>query len=141
MEEGRVQATLAHRQAILFNRQPELTVVIGEAALRQEVGGSQVMREQFRHLAELSSGHAWLTVRILPFSAGAHAAGDGGAFSVLHFSETPGLGLVHVSGASGGICMDDTAAIAAYAKTFSHVTWYALTREQSQAKFRELARR
>lgn len=141
MEEGRVEAALLYRQTILFERQPELTVVIGEAALKQQVGGDQVMREQFGRLVELSSEFAWLTVRILPFSAGAHAAGDGGAFSVLHFSETPGLGLVHVSGASGGICLDDAAAIAAYAKTFSHVTWYTLTREQSLVKFRELARR
>jgi hypothetical protein len=117
-----------------------MTVVIGKAALKQQVDGRQVMREQFEHLSELSSEHDWLTIRILPFSAGAHAAGDGGAFSVLHFSDTPGLGLVHVADTSGGICLDDAPAIAAYAKTFSHVTWYTLTREQSHVKFHELAR-
>jgi transcriptional regulator with XRE-family HTH domain len=140
MERQRVEAALFYRQTILFDRQPELTVVIGEAALKQQIGGSQIMCEQFEHVAELSSKHDWLKIRVLPFNAGAHAAGDGGAFSVLHFSETPGLGLVHVSGASGGICLDDAGSIAAYAKTFSHVTWYTLTPEQSLVKFRELAR-
>src|SRR4029077_3899764 len=83
MEEGRVAATIAYRQAILCGRERELTVVIGEAALKQQVGGRKILREQFEHLAELSSEHDWLTIRILPFNAGAHAAGDGGAFSVL----------------------------------------------------------
>ena len=139
MEDGRVAATLFYRQAILFDRQPELTVVLGEAALKQQVSDRQGRREQFEHLVELSSAYDWLTIRVLPFSAGAHAAGDGGAFSVLHFGETPGLALVHVSGASGGICLDDAAAIAAYAKTFSHLIWYTLTSEQSYVKFHEMA--
>jgi len=140
MERQRVEAALFYRQSILFDRQPELTVVLGEAALKQQIGGRQVMREQFEHLSELSHEHDWLTIRVLPFNAGAHAAGDGGAFSVLHFSETPGLGLVHVSGAAGGICLDDAESIAAYVRTFSHVTWYTLTREQTHVKFHELAR-
>lgn len=140
MERRRVEAALFYRQTLLFDRKPEMTVVIGEAALKQQVGDSRIMREQYEHLAELSNDSDWLTIRVLPFSAGAHAAGDGGAFSVLHFNEMPGLGLVHVAGASGGICLDDTDSIAAYAKTFSHVTWYTLTREQSHVKFRELAR-
>jgi transcriptional regulator with XRE-family HTH domain len=139
VEEGRVAAAVACRQAVLFGREPEVTVVIGEAALKQQVGGRQILREQFGHLAELSSEHDWLTVRILPFSAGAHAAGDGGTFSVLHFSQIPETGLVHVSGAAGGICLDDTAAVAAYTKTFSRMTSSTLTRQQSRVKFRELA--
>jgi transcriptional regulator with XRE-family HTH domain len=141
MEESRVQATLAHRQVILFDRRPEVAVVIGEAALRQQVGDRVIMHEQLEHLAKLTDKHAWLNIRILPFSAGAHAGGDGGAFSVLHFSELLELGLVHVSGASGGICLDDGSSIAAYTKAFTHLTWYTLSCGESQTKFLTLAKR
>lgn len=141
LEESRVQVMLAHRQSILFNRQPDVMVVIGEAALRQQVGDRVVMREQFAHLAQLSSEHAWLNIRILPFSAGAHAGGDTGAFSVLHFSALAELGLVHVSGASGGICLDDASWITAYTKTFIHLSPYALSHGQSLTRFNELAKR
>jgi hypothetical protein len=141
MEESRVQATLAHRQTILFDRQPDVMVVIGEAALRQQVGNRKVMSEQLEHLAKLSDQHAWLNIRILPFSAGAHAGGDSGAFSVLHFNELSELGLVHVSGASGGICLDDAPSIAAYVRTFTHLSWYALNCGDSQTKFLTLAKR
>jgi hypothetical protein len=141
MEESRVQAMLAHRQAILFDRHPEVAVVIGESALRQQVGDRVVMREQFEHLAKLTDEYAWLNIRILPFRAGAHAGGDGGAFSVLHFSELLELGLVHVSGTSGGICLDDASSIAAYTKAFTHLTSYTLSRRDSQTKFLTLTKR
>jgi hypothetical protein len=139
MEALRVEATLTHRQPRLHGRQPDLTVVIGEAALKQQVGSSSVMREQLKHLAQLGGEHAWLTIRMLPFASGATPGGDAGAFSLLQFSEMPGLGLIHVAGPTGGMCLDDAGAIAAYARTFNQLTWYTLTREQSQAKFFALA--
>lgn len=49
---GRVADVLAARQrAVLGAEQPELVMVIGEAALRQQVGGAKVMREQIARLA------------------------------------------------------------------------------------------
>jgi Domain of unknown function (DUF5753) len=141
LEEERVQAIVAHRQAALLSRKPEVTVILGEAAVRQQVGDRVLMREQFAHLHALSRAHAWLTIRILPFSAGATAGSDTGAFSLLHFEDMPEVGVAHLAGASGGIYLDDPALIAAYAKTFSHLAWYTSTREQSLAKFHELAAR
>ena len=138
-EESRVEVTLAHRQAILFSRRPDVQVVIGEAALRQQVGDRLVMDRQCEHLVRLSSSHPWLDIRVLPFSVGAHAGGDSGAFSVLRFSELTELGLVHVAGASGGLCLDDAPSVASYAKTFTHLSSCALSREQSLAMFSELA--
>jgi hypothetical protein len=42
-------------------------------------------------------------------------------FSVLRFSRVPSLGLVHVDGPAGGICLDTPAAVAAYTTTFTHL--------------------
>ena len=71
---GRVAEVLAARQrAVLGAEQPELVMVIGEAALRQQVGGAKVMREQFARLAALSADSDRVTILVLPFASGAHA--------------------------------------------------------------------
>jgi len=56
---------------ILGDRQTELAVVIGEAALHQVVGGTRVMRAQLARLAEMSGTYSKITIQILPFAAGA----------------------------------------------------------------------
>jgi transcriptional regulator with XRE-family HTH domain len=136
--EWRVGAAIA-RQKLLSERRPDLQVILGEAALRQQIGSLRDMREQFIRLHTLAS-EPGQNIRILPFRAGAHAAGDSGGFSVLHFDQTPELGLVHISGASGGICLDDADSTTAYGKVFSHLHRHTLTREQTIARFHELAR-
>jgi hypothetical protein len=77
----------------------------------------------------------------VPFSAGTSAAGGSGAWSVLGFSETPDLGLVHVSGPGGGICLSEPSATTAYAEVFAHMSGFSLSTEQSALRLRQLARR
>ena len=113
LTEIRVQAVIARHQAIMFDHQPDVTVILGEAALRQQVGGPDVMRQQFAHLAAVGRAHAWLTIHLLPFSAGAHAASDSGAFSLLRFDDMPDVGVAHLAGPAGGVYVDDTPVIAA----------------------------
>jgi transcriptional regulator with XRE-family HTH domain len=139
--EARVQAIITHRQPVMFSRKPRVTVILAESALRQQAADEAVMRGQYRHLTALAGAHAWLDIRLLPFSAGTAAGGDAGAFSLLRFSEIPELGLAHVPGPGGGICLDDRALIASYARTFDRLAGYAATREQTLATLRELAGR
>ncbi|WP_328338179.1 helix-turn-helix domain-containing protein [Streptomyces violaceus] len=71
------------RQRIL-HRQPgtaQLWAVIDEAALRRPVGGPAVMRAQLRHLIEICR-LPQVTVQILPFLSGGHAA-EGGPVTIL----------------------------------------------------------
>lgn len=135
-----VEATIARQEAILHKRRTDCTVVLGEAALRQQVGDTDVHRQQLTCLADLSTRCPWLTIGILPLTADAHAAGSGG-FSVLRFEETPALGLVHVSGPDGGICLDDDAATSSYTDVFTQLSRFALSPEQSAEQFRRLATR
>jgi transcriptional regulator with XRE-family HTH domain len=139
-EDATIAATLAHQHAALHDRNVDLVVVIGEAALHQEIGSAEVMRAQLRYLAELGSGYPHVTIRVLPFSAGAHAAGGGGEFSILQFSQVPAFGLVHVAGPSGGICLDDPAVVAAYVRTFTQLRLFSLGPDESARKLREMAR-
>lgn len=62
------------RQRILHRRPAaQLWAVIDEAALRRAVGGAATMRAQLRHLIDMCR-HPQVTVQVLPFTAGGHAA-------------------------------------------------------------------
>lgn len=136
-----VDAALAHQEAVLHERGPTLTVVIGEAALRQRAGGADVMRAQLRHLAGLADSNPQVTIRLLPFTAGAPSAGGTGGFTVLQFGQVPVLGLVHVAGPSGGICPDSPAASAKYLRAFTHLESLSLSPEASARRIRQFSTR
>jgi transcriptional regulator with XRE-family HTH domain len=141
-ENAVVEAAVEYRAATLFDRQPDCTIILGEAALRQQVDSPTILRAQLAHVAELSGpDYPWLTIRVLPFSVGAPAAGGSGAWSVLQFRGLPDLSVVHVSGPSGGICLSEPSATTAYAKVFAHTSWFSLNPEQSAQRLRQFARR
>lgn len=137
--ERAVAAMLARQQAILGDRKPDIHVVIGEAALRQEVGGPEVMKGQLGQLAGLSGDSGAVTVQILPFSSGAHAATGVGSLAILQFAEAPGLGLVHVGGATGGVCLESQADLAVHARVFEQLRAFALSPAESALHLRGLA--
>ncbi|WP_433351710.1 helix-turn-helix domain-containing protein [Microtetraspora malaysiensis] len=81
----RVIARMA-RGALLTRSAPvTFHAVISEAAVRQLVGGREVMREQLEALVTASM-RANMHLQVLPFSAGAHAGLDG-TFVILGFGE------------------------------------------------------
>lgn len=65
----RVEVRL-HRQERIFGDDPmDMTAVVSEAALRQEIGGPTVHRGQLEHLARVIEGCPNVEVRIVPFTA------------------------------------------------------------------------
>jgi transcriptional regulator with XRE-family HTH domain len=74
------------RQRILHStRPPHLWAVIDEAALRRPVGGPETMRGQLEHLIAVC-GLPHVTVHIMPFESGGHAAA-GGPVTLLRLPE------------------------------------------------------
>lgn len=72
----RVELRMLRQRILHCAHPPHLWAVIDEAALRRAVGGPGTMRGQLRHLiAACELPH--VTVHIMPFSAGGHAAGGG----------------------------------------------------------------
>jgi transcriptional regulator with XRE-family HTH domain len=67
----RVEARLRRQHRLTDPRDPfSLTVVISEAALRQQIGGKRVLKNQLIHLADLIEQHPEaLDVRVIPFTA------------------------------------------------------------------------
>lgn len=82
----RVESRLA-RQARLDDPDPiDLTVVIGQTALRQEVGSCEVMAHQLARLAKLSEERReHIKIHVMPYSAGAHPV-IGGGLKILSFN-------------------------------------------------------
>jgi Domain of unknown function (DUF5753) len=122
-----LDAMLTRQQVILGERQTELAVVIGEAALHQAVGGIGVMRAQLARLAETSGTYSQITIQALPFAAGAPPVGGNGPLSILRFADVQSLGVVHLPGPCGGICLHSPSDVASHARAFTLLKASALT--------------
>jgi transcriptional regulator with XRE-family HTH domain len=142
------EAVLARREAVLGERRhalnpraprPAVHLVIGQAALHQEVGSPAVMEEQLRQLARAAADSGRVTVQVLPFESGAHAAAGDGSLEILEFTGVEGLGVVHLGGIGGGVCLEDAADLAAYMEAFQQLRAHALSPAQSALLLRGLA--
>lgn len=140
-----VEVKLARQRIVLAERGPRLEFLIAEAALHQVVGGARVMRQQLTMLASLAdtgpsrSGGVRVSLQVLPFAAGAYAAGCA-SMAILRFSETPGLGVIHLAGLSGGVSLEDQEDLARYVRAFAQLRAAALTPAASARLLREMAR-
>jgi len=140
-----VEVKLARQRIVLAERSPRLEFLIAEAALHQVVGGARVMRPQLTRLASLAgSGGVRVSVQVLPFAAGAYAAGFGSMailrFSETQFSETQGLGVIHLAGLSGGVSLEDQGDLARYVRAFAQLRAAALSPATSARLLRDMAR-
>jgi Domain of unknown function (DUF5753) len=138
-------AVVASRQrVVLTERSLPVEVIIGEAALRNKTDGPLVMRSQHTHLAETAESTGQVTIRLLPFTAGASAlgggGGGGGAFTVLQFGPDSSIGLVHLAGPSGGLFPVGLQAAVGYRGAFEHLLAHALKPEAAARRLRELLR-
>ena len=124
--EDAVTAESARRQAVL-NGSRRLSVILGEGALHQVVGGADVLAGQVRHLIQLSSDFPAITIQVLPFSAGAHAAVGSGSLAILQFPDAPGLGVVYLEALSGGVYLESQADVARYVRAFTLLSAAALS--------------
>ena len=117
------------RQELLDRDEPpRIWCVIDEAALRRQVGGREVMREQLGHLLALTE-RPHVTIQVLPFSKGAHAAAVG-SFAILR-GPTPDLDVVYVDLLSGGLFMEKPQELGRYRLAFEYLSAQALDLESS----------
>lgn len=125
--EAAVAAKAERRQAVLGTSGRRLWVVLGEAALRQAVGGPGVMAGQVSHLVRMIDDFPDLTVQVLPFSAGAHAAAGSASLAILRFADAPSLGVVYLEALSGGVYLESQADVARYIRAFGLLRAAALS--------------
>jgi transcriptional regulator with XRE-family HTH domain len=165
-----MEVKLNRQRIVVAGRAPGLDVVITEGALRQAVGPARVMREQLGRLADLAEAgpadgrpsgdtgagntgagntgagntggeaRSRVSLRVLPFAAGAHAAAGCGSMSLLRFAETPAIGVVHLPALSGGVSLEGRDEVARYTRTFAQLRSAAHTASRSAQLIRSIAR-
>lgn len=123
-----VDIRMKRQELLQRDEPPHLWCVIDEAAIRRAVGGHDVMNEQLRHLLTVSE-LPHVTVQVLPFSAGAHAAAVG-SFAVLG-GPTPELDVVYVDIIGGGLFMEKPRELERYRLAFQYLSAQALDLESS----------
>jgi transcriptional regulator with XRE-family HTH domain len=137
-EVDRRVALRTRRQDVLTRPEPAtLWAVIDEAALRRPIGGNQVMRGQLEHLvrvAELPN----VTVQVLPYSAGGHAAA-GGPFSILRFPELDLPDIVYLEQLTSALYLDKRHDLDQYQAVMDKLSVQAVTPEGTPRLLREIA--
>ena len=130
------QVELARRSA-----PPRQYHVVDEAVIRRHVGISQdpaIMPNQLRHIADRAEREETLTVRLIPFKAGAHR-GLSGPFTLLEFDGAlPDL-LYLDAGRESSLITGSDSRIGEYADDFEVLLENALSAAQSVEFIRQIA--
>ncbi|MFA1541015.1 helix-turn-helix transcriptional regulator [Actinomadura sp. DLS-62] len=108
----RVELRLERRRVFERPEPLKLWAVLDEAVLRRVVGGTDTMRAQIGHLAEMAE-RPNVTVQVLPFAAGGHA-GESGPVTLLRFAEPELPDVVYLEQLTGALYPDRAADIARY---------------------------
>ncbi|MDG9714500.1 helix-turn-helix domain-containing protein [Streptomyces sp. DH10] len=119
------------RQEILTRPKPlHLWAILDESVIRRVVGSPAVMREQLDRLLEANeSPH--ITLQVLPFSKGAHAAALG-SFVIIGGPE-PALDVVYVDFHTGSLFLEKEEELERYRLAFEYLRAQALDMEASSA--------
>jgi len=127
------------RQALLTRPDPpSLWVVLDEAVLRRPIGGLTVMRAQLEHIIEMSQLPN-VTVQVVPFTAGGHAAA-GGQFSVLRFGEYDLPDVVYLEQLTSSLYLDKREIVDSYLAVMERLCIEAATPANSVKTLRAALR-
>ncbi len=139
--ERRVAARMARKELFTRPEPPELWAVLDESVILRPVGGPAVMRDQLRHLIEVSTRpNATVTLQILPLSTGAHP-GMNGPFVILGFQNPKDPPMVHLETATDGLYLEEPSDIERYTLRFNHLVARALGPNESRDMIAGLAER
>ncbi|GAA3081259.1 DUF5753 domain-containing protein [Streptosporangium carneum] len=122
---------LARQRILTRPNPPALWAVMSEAALRNTIGGSSIMREQLLKLCD-TRRLGEVTLQILPFTRGAHP-GMLGPFHLLEFPRPSDIDVAYVEYLTGSIYLEKTEEVRRYRLVFDHLRAAALPPNESLA--------
>ncbi|MFE2378699.1 helix-turn-helix domain-containing protein [Streptomyces sp. NPDC059398] len=121
----RVELRMRRQEFLSTPEAPKVWAILDEGVLRREVGGPDVMREQLRHLIQVSELPN-IRLQILPFQAGGHAA-IGAPVTIMQFAEPELPDVVHLEQLSGAIYLDKADEVESYRGAMDRLVAYAET--------------
>lgn len=114
---------------------PQITAILDEAVLWRQIGGTEVLRRQLRHLVELGS-RAHITIQVLPFRTGVlHVLSP---FVIIEFPDPTDTDVVYVENV-GDHTMVDGAEVATYRTVFERLRDASLTEAASLELIAQIA--
>ncbi len=139
IHEQRVEARLRRQQLLESANPPRYRVLLDEAVLRRTVGGPKLMAAQLDKILQAERGGK-VTVQIIPFDIGAHAAQDSN-FILFEFEENTNQSpVVFVEGLQGHQYFEKPADIARYREALEYLRDSALSPRDSVRLVTEVQR-
>jgi transcriptional regulator with XRE-family HTH domain len=129
--EDRVWARSARQERLYSKEAPTFDAVLDESVLHRVVGSPAVMVAQLRHLLAMSTLPT-VTIRVLPFGAGAVPAGVN-KFVMLRFTQPEIDDLVHLEDLSRERDLRNAKVVKTYVATFGALTRLSADPDLSQA--------
>jgi len=129
--EERVEARMRRQQLLEQPVRPRVRILMDEAALRREVGGPAVMRDQLTKILQFSD-EAKVIVQVIPFSAGAHASVDSN-FTFFEFGDSALSDLIHIEGLTGNLYVERPAAKDRYRESLDYLRGASLSVRDSMS--------
>jgi transcriptional regulator with XRE-family HTH domain len=127
--EQRVDARSRRRKLLRRTPAPHLHAILGEAVLRQEVGGPEVMAAQLRYLLEVGERDN-VTIQVLPYFAGAHAA-MAGPFVIFGFEHADDPDVAYTESLSGSTYSESATALGRFRLAWGGIADVALSPDES----------
>jgi transcriptional regulator with XRE-family HTH domain len=124
--EARLIVRLGRRDVLSRRDLDELVILIGEPAIRQEIGGPAVMAEQLRYLLRLAG--TGISMQVVPVGKGWHP-GLAGPFIFYRFEDSPSI--VHIEHHRSSAFVFDENDVAAYEGAVASVRGVALNPTES----------
>jgi transcriptional regulator with XRE-family HTH domain len=135
-----VAVRMSRQQVLTRENEPlQYWAILSEAVLRQVVGGPEVMKAQLKRLIEINAALPNVTVQVLPFDFGAHAA-NAGSFILLTFPEPTDLGVVYLDSLTGGLYLEEPRDVERHILVHEHLRTSALPTQASARLIEKAAR-
>ncbi len=136
--EKRVQVRIARQACLTDEPRLNLWTIIDEGALRRQIGGRVVMRQQLDHLQE-ASALPNITIQVLPFTEGGHP-GTLGSIAILDFPLDVHSPVAYVESFAGDVYMEKEDDLRRANMVFTHMHAAALSATKSVELIAAVAR-
>lgn len=134
--EQRVEARLYRQKRLTEAEPPRLDAFMDEAALRRHVGSAAIMSAQAHKISQVAA-LANVTVRIVPYEAGAHPAIDS-TFNFLEFGDESIPDVVYAESLAGNIYVERKSDLVRYREALYTLASVALSPEVSLDHLRKV---
>ncbi|MFI5778404.1 helix-turn-helix domain-containing protein [Nocardia sp. NPDC051570] len=135
-----VAVRMRRQQRLRGSERVELTAVVGEATLLQQLGGPGVLRGQLEYLADLLEELDSVKLRVIPFTAPAGAILGGSSFHLLDFAAASLPTFAWAESAVFGGAVDNPEQVRDLAFAYVRALDQSLSRTETLALIRKYAR-